>query len=138
MSSTTHDKLNELRGVTLEKAMLKKDGQTLDEETIIQEVENDGLAMANQDSLLELTRDNETTTVTCPDHKNRPTLFLCFIGIIILALLCGGYVFFQQNNATDNSGICKTRCCDGTCSPSEGRGTCSFHGGVYGVSCNKE
>ena len=48
-----------------------------------------------------------------------------FLFFAIAAILAGVLYFLVFAGES-----CRTKCCDGTCSPSVGQGTCSYHGGI--------
>lgn len=49
---------------------------------------------------------------------------------IAVAVLVGLGVIAYRTIKSLGEPACRTHCCDGTCSPSTGPGTCSYHGGV--------
>ena len=57
--------------------------------------------------------------------KRKPTRIL---GIVFIAIILGALIYLVAYKL--DGSICRTKCCDGTCSPSTGQGTCSYHGGI--------
>ena len=62
----------------------------------------------------------------CETPKKGHGLGFVLILFVVIAVLSGAALYFFVFSGE----TCRTKCCDGTCSPSVGQGTCSYHGGI--------
>lgn len=136
MSAPDENKLNELRAAALEKELRKKEKDEANAE-LMASVESEGLELYSHRMMQETAHENDAGSVS----RRGGSAIKTFIFFLVLAI-GAGIAFFTIKSGSDGgseeSKICKTRCCDGTCSPSEGSGTCSYHGGIYHEGCVEE
>lgn len=118
--SDNNDKLNQIRAYALENELkkTKRDANAIHDELDIR-----------ADALVHEERPG--TAVTRSFGHIKIILFIiaaAIVGIILFIIFnsSGG----DDSNQEKDNNICKTRCNDGTCSPSTGPGTCSYHGGI--------
>lgn len=63
--------------------------------------------------------------------------FYTAVGIAVAVLVVLGIIAVRTIKSFSDP-ACRTHCCDGTCSPSTGPGTCSYHGGVCEKKAGKK
>ncbi len=117
---SNEEKMNELRAVALEKELRKKKKIDLEGEAMEAEIEYQADALAHSDA--------PSSSLRRGGGKKIAILAL----IVTLIIGIGYFVFSGSHPKSDNEDgeICRTPCNDGTCSPSVGPGTCSYHGGI--------
>ena len=113
------DKLNALRANALEMELRKpKRDNGMDAE-----IEYQADALAHDD------RPRSASMM-----KSANLIVFIIIGIVIAIMGLVIFLMFGSSGTSHDSNsdknICRTQCNDGTCSPSTGPGTCSYHGGI--------
>lgn len=112
--SSKDEKLNQLRTVALEKELRKPKKEDIINDAMMMEVD------AKADELAHSDKPGKTSSEV-RKYRRKVLVFLLFL---LAGLGTAGYLVYY------NVFACRTHCCDGTCSPSTGPGTCSYHGGV--------
>ncbi len=136
MSVPDENKLNELRAAALEKELQKKEKDESNDQ-LIASVEGEALELNSHRMMQETAHENDPGSVS----RRESRVIMKFLVFLLIAIAAGVAIFIAKtgsDGSDEKSTICKTRCCDGTCSPSEGSGTCSYHGGIYHEGCLEE
>lgn len=79
-------------------------------------------------------RENGKENNRISSYSKRFYTAIVIVFVVLIGLGIGAYHAIKMLGEP----ACRTHCCDGTCSPSTGSGTCSYHGGVCEKKAGKK